>query len=404
MRTFGRLLSVFTVLVALIGSPAGPASAAAPPGPFFQGFENNTNGWFDGSNRNIVRRPSGWVPTSGSSYAPGVPSAAGRWHARLEDNGFNCTLNCDGPFTRWGGYSAAFPPRGYKTQIDIYLDATWAARNHIQLPLLQDYRVEWISALNDNTGTFERDFVFNIGTTPTGYIVQSSTNSTRSGANPNSTCPSPSAPPNTCRPPVFINASGWYTFRHTFRDGGDGFLDVDFDIFALGNPTSIIHETIDGDHGTDSDPMSRVGGNRYGWFSNEEVPDLAIDNTLRTGLCHSHDGDGDVQGNSSGKGHFHSHAKSCEGQEGQPEGDVEESDAGSGTNFQSTTISSATFTADENRQTLTMIGTGTDNGLPVAFTLVAVDNGVVGPGFYSLLLSDGYAVTGTLIDGTLTIA
>jgi hypothetical protein len=399
MKKLVKLLPVLALVIALMPAQAATVNAAAPPGPYFNGFEHNTNGWFDGGNRNIVRRPSGWVPTSGSNYAPGVPSAAGDRHARLED-GFNCTLNCDGPFTRWGGYSSTFPEGGYKTQIDIYLDTSWAASNNT---VLKDYRVDWISALNDNAGVFERDFVFNIGTTPTGYIIQSSTNSTRSGANPNVPCPSPSTLPNTCRPPVHIDTSGWYTFRHTFHDGGDGFLDVDFDIFALGSSTMLMHQTIDGDHPTDSDPMSRVGGNRYGWFSNEEVPDLAIDNSLRTGLCHSHDGDGDEKGKDSGNAHFHSHAQSCDGQESQGQGDVEESDPGSNTNFKSASITSQTFTADEASQTLTMVGTGTDNGLPVAFTPVAVDNGLAGPGVYTLVLSDGYAVTGTLIDGTLTI-
>src|SRR5207244_2046088 len=32
------------------------------------------------------------------------------------------------------------------------------------------------------------------------------------------------------------------------------------------------------------DAMAGVGGNRYGWFANEEIPDLAIDNSQRTGL------------------------------------------------------------------------------------------------------------------------
>ena len=43
-----------------------------------------------------------------------------------------------------------------------------------------------------------------------------------------------------------------------------------------------------------ADPMSAVG-NRYDWFSDDEVPDLAIDNRLRTGLCRSGGGDGDVE-------------------------------------------------------------------------------------------------------------
>jgi hypothetical protein len=32
------------------------------------------------------------------------------------------------------------------------------------------------------------------------------------------------------------------------------------------------------------DEMATVGGNRYGWFANEEIPELAVDDTERTGL------------------------------------------------------------------------------------------------------------------------
>jgi len=49
---------------------------------------------------------------------------------------------------------------------------------------------------------------------------------------------------------------------------------------------------------------------------------------------------------------------------------------------------------------MTMIGMGTHNGLPVAFTMVAVDNGTAS-GTFSLTLSDGYSVAGTLISGAI---
>ena len=401
MRRWHRLAFICALLLGMLAAPQQSIQAARPPGPFFQGFEQNTNGWFNGADRNIVRRPSGWVPTSGSDYGPGIPSAAGQWHARLEDSGTSCVMNCDGPFTRWGGYASVFPEPGYKTQVDIYLDVNWAASH-------QDVRFDWISAINNSDGTFHRDFVFNVGTelplqTPH-FIIQSSTNSTRSGANPNAPCPNPAAPPNNgCRPPLIINTSGWYTFRHTFRDGGDGFLDVDFDIFALGNPTPLIHWTIDGDRPpSDDDPMSTMGGNRYGWFSNEEVPDLAIDNSLRVGLCRAGGGDGDVQDDNSGRhGHAHFNGKKCE--DGSESGDIEESDQSSGDNFQSDSVAAVTFTQDESSQTLTMVGTGTHNGLPVAFTMVSIDNGTLAPALFSLVLSDGYAIAGSVTSGAVSI-
>ena len=142
-----------------------------------------------------------------------------------------------------------------------------------------------------------------------------------------------------------------------------------------------------------------VGGNRYGWFANEEIPDLAIDNSLRTGLCHSGDGDGDVEGNDSRKAHMHFHKNTCESS-GE---DVEEDDADSGAHFQSTAISSATFAPDEDSETATLIGTGLHNGLPVGFTMVAVDNQGLAPALYTLILTDGYVITGTVVTGGIAL-
>ena len=369
------------VLAILLTSAFSPSAiASSPPGTWFQGFEKNTSGWFPGNDRGIVREPSGYM-TGPTGYANGVPSAAGRWHARLPAL-TACTQSCDGPFTNWGGYTTSFPSGGYLTQLDIYLDVAWAAAH-------PDTRFDWISAINNSSGSFLRDFVFNVGTLGSGYIVQSSTNSTRSGANPYFPCPAPNTPPNACRPPASINASGWYTFRHTFRDAA-GTLAVDFDIINQSTNASVAHWTIF------ADPISTVGGNRYGWFSNEEIPDLAIDDALRTNFCHEGDGDGDVD-HGNGKGHFKFHKNSCNDRD---EGASEDDDSN---HFESSSVSSSTFTYDENSQTLTMVGTGLDNGLPVAFTLVAIDSGDVAPALYTLTLSDGRVITGPVVDGVLQV-
>ncbi len=274
-----RFLPAAAVLMTLM---ALPARADAPPGPFFQGFETDTNHWFDlsnGGDGSITRQPSGYTNSGG--YASGIGSASGGFHARL--SGAPCftglTQDCEGPFTRWGAYNQTFPLGGYRTQIDIYLDVTWSASH-------PDARFDCSSAINMSTGAFLRDFVFNAGTNratdpgPAGFFINASTNAFRSGAFPENSCPSPSSFPNVCRTPVHITTSGWYTFRHTFRDDG-GFLAVDMDIFPLGSSTPVpgaqwtIHS---------GDAMSIVGGNRYGWFANEEIPDLAIDDSQRTGL------------------------------------------------------------------------------------------------------------------------
>jgi hypothetical protein len=46
---------------------------------------------------------------------------------------------------------------------------------------------------------------------------------------------------------------------------------------------------------------------------------------------------------------------------------------------------------------------GTDNGLPVSFTAIGVDNGATTLDTFSLTLSDGYSNIGNLLDGTTTL-
>jgi hypothetical protein len=165
---------------------APPAQAGAPPAPFFNGFEKNTAGWFS-PRGTITRQPSAY--SNGGGYADGIPSAAGNWHARVTGDPCDHTpsTNCTAPFTRWGGYSSTFPAGGYLTQLDIYLDVGWSVGR-------VDYRFDWDSSINDNTGNFLRDFVFNAGTNPDGsggFFVNASTNATRSGAFPENPCPQP---------------------------------------------------------------------------------------------------------------------------------------------------------------------------------------------------------------------
>jgi hypothetical protein len=77
------------------------------------------------------------------------------------------------------------------------------------------------------------------------------------------------------------------------------------------------------------------------------------------------------------------------------------SDPGSGVNFQAAQITSATF--DDVAHSITLTGLGTDNGLSVVFTIVAVDSSLVPPGLFSITLSDGYSNSGNLLDGSITV-
>src|SRR5438552_13537799 len=97
------VVAVFLVLPALV------AVAAAPPGPYFNGFETNTAGWFNYSGATVNRVPSGSIAT----YANGAAAAEGSWYARLgiDPNPDSCTFGGGvapiyyGPYTNWGGYS-----------------------------------------------------------------------------------------------------------------------------------------------------------------------------------------------------------------------------------------------------------------------------------------------------------
>ena len=138
------LIAVAALLVLLVPSSA---VADAPPGPYFNGFETGTSSWFDltnGGTGSIARHVNGYT---NSGYASGIASATGGWHARL--SGSPCdtppSQDCEGPFTRWGGYNQTFPIGGYRTQIDIYLDTTWAASH-------RDARFDFSSAIARSSG------------------------------------------------------------------------------------------------------------------------------------------------------------------------------------------------------------------------------------------------------------
>jgi hypothetical protein len=115
--------------------------------------------------------------------------------------------------------------------------------------------------------------------------------------------------------------------------------------------------------------------------------------------CRRGDGDGDFDDKNRDRHHMHFHHNSCESSRG----DVEEEDHDSGKKFQSTSVSSADFTSNADGLALTMVGTGLHDGLPVNFTMIAVDHGNIAPGVFMLILSDGYTTTGSLLNGTLVL-
>jgi hypothetical protein len=115
--------------------------------------------------------------------------------------------------------------------------------------------------------------------------------------------------------------------------------------------------------------------------------------------CRNGDGDGDFNDEDGHGHHAHFHHGECE----DGRGDVEEDNQTTGKHFESASVNSATFTSDASSQTLTMIGTGLHDGLPVGFTMIAVDNGDLAPGIFTLVLTDGYSFTGNLTNGAVVI-
>ena len=71
--------------------------------------------------------------------------------------------------------------------------------------------------------------------------------------------------------------------------------------------------------------------------------------------------------------------------------------------FQSLGTPRASATFDEVAHTVTLIGSGANNGLPVTFTILAADSSLAAPGLFSITLSDTYSNSGNLLDGSITV-
>jgi hypothetical protein len=299
MKHLSVAVALGALVIGLLGVTATAALAATPS--YSNDFETDTSGWFPFGGSTITQQPSGYVNPGG--YASGIASAGGSsFHARLDrgecdtdtSGGGGNTVYCLGPLTRWGGYNKTWTG-GWETQVDIYLDADYAqanadsysgnlacltATNPSLDPSCKGTRFDYSSAVNNANGAFIRDFGFNVATGPdphgnltcTGFIATAGMNIFRSGADPYS--------PGSAK---CIPDSGWYTFKHTFYANA-GFLNVRMEIIPVGGATPVASWTIvSPDPISSGDPNLDVGCNRYGWFADQEIYGLAIDNASMTG-------------------------------------------------------------------------------------------------------------------------
>ncbi len=252
-RIVTRILMLLAVL-ALVGSQPAPTLADPPPGPYFQGFETDTAGWFS-----AVRVESG---------SGGIASRSDSYHAEVYGSAY----------TYWGGKGFVFPPNGYVTRLAVYLDVSGGYAN--------DKRFDYTSAISGTTDVHRRDFVFNVGFYNDGtgpapgtnrFIVSASNNAGRGN----------SYPKNPGRNPIALAATGWYVFQHHFYDRGDGVLAVTMSVIDPNEVTvgswTLCNDNVNAPGGADT-IGTNVGGNRYGWLANVEFSFLAIDDSERVGL------------------------------------------------------------------------------------------------------------------------
>ena len=240
--------------IALVATASVALSQSAFATPLYsQGFEDDIGGWDAFS--------VSFYPVRVVTGTNGVTSASGNAHAEAGTSA-----------TNWGGYNSGTSSfttsfQSYFTSIDIFLDVDgqWA----------NDTRFDFSSAIGNTTGGFLQDFVFNGGfySDDTGpgantnrFIFSASSNAGRAN----------SYPKNPGRDPFSIDASGWYTFTHNFFENA-GQLEVELSIADMLG-TNLKSWTL----GSIASSISEVGGNRYGWFVQNEFSVLAFDNTSLT--------------------------------------------------------------------------------------------------------------------------
>jgi hypothetical protein len=300
MRKFISAVALAGVALVVV-AVAAAAPNNPPSGVTSNGFETNTAGWFTDFGGTITREATG--SSYGGGYADPVASASGGFHARLgrttcvdDPNGGGSTVKCSGPVTDWGRYGSTWNGT-YTTQVDVYLDAAYAQANadsttgNLNLiaeptnPAQKGTRFDFTSAINNANGNHLRDFGFNVATGPdphqllpacSGFYATAGTNVNRSGADAY----------NPAFNPQCISDSGWYTFKHTFYAAGNN-LKVQMEITPVSTPNTPAASWIvtSGDLIVGADAAHSVGCNRYGWFSNQEIYGLPIDNAKIEGGC-----------------------------------------------------------------------------------------------------------------------
>jgi hypothetical protein len=224
------------------------AAAGIEQETFFNGFENNTDGWFEWGG-SITRVASG---------TNGITSASGSWHAEVVVG----PTNGDGVFTRFGGYSSTFPAGGFSQLVDVFIDPTmgnigegWALDN----------------ALNGNDGSWEE-------AGGVGAIKANDGKWWIAADGDGGGYPGPIGG----GVGLGIDTADWYTIESQWIENFDDPTMIDRNTFVYDGVGNLLYSH----YNLKQVALADAGGNRYGWFLDSNGPDwppiqfgLPIDNS-----------------------------------------------------------------------------------------------------------------------------
>jgi hypothetical protein len=159
---------------------------------------------------------------------------------------------CSGPYVLYGlGTDSVFPANGFTSSIEVYIDPAWATSHPGQV-------FDWDVSLNDTTGNFLVDEVFNFCSEAGGWYVSTSQNA--------GGCVTDGG--------TLLTTAGWYTLKHDFSPL-NGTVYVTFTtldpsgatVYNLARPVTTQ---------VGSQPVASTGGPNYGWFPDEDVLGLPV--------------------------------------------------------------------------------------------------------------------------------
>ncbi|MHC5007874.1 MAG: hypothetical protein ACYTGF_11005 [Planctomycetota bacterium] len=227
---------IVTIAITAALATAGSASA-----DYFQGFELDTDGWFD----------FGGTATRVASGTNGITSATGNYHAEVVVG----PGTGDGAFTRFGGYSSVWPGHIFQL-LDVYID-----------PAAGSIGDGWFldNAVNDNAGSWtEAGGVGALKATDGFWWVAADADG---GAYPG---------PPSGGVGLKITSAGWYTIVSEWNANPDG-LTVDRNTFIYDSGGTLLYSN----YNLQLESILNYGGHRYGWLAGNAPTSmtLAIDNS-----------------------------------------------------------------------------------------------------------------------------